>query len=250
MRAKSLELGLLTQPPALLSWQRRRAYAWLSPTKVPLVLPSNPETRSTALQDLAPRGLEELAYNPAWAAYLRGDIEEGQRLDQALRERAPVIASAKAAHEHFSKGELLQAALYGGLATLEATSFVAPFIPNSSAAATGLRVGAQQAEKQLLQQGVKGAAKGGSQFMKYQGDFVLKPGWKNWGKYVSQRGWKFDDIQQTLLKGKWQPWTKNKNWMNPGNSMSIITNPQTGKSLIIDNVTKEVIQLGKSGHKF
>lgn len=63
---------------------------------------------------------DELAYN---AAYFRGNIEEGQRLEQA-----PVIAFAKASHEHFRKGEFLQAALYGGLATLEAASFVAPFI--------------------------------------------------------------------------------------------------------------------------
>jgi hypothetical protein len=88
-----------------------------------------------------------------------------------------------------------------------------------------------------------------SQFMKYQGNFVLKSGWKNWGNYMSKRGWSFDDIQQTLLKGKWTPHS-GTNYINPGNSMSIVTNHSTGKSLVIDNITKEIIQLGGSGFKY
>tara|TARA_R100000750_G_scaffold43554_3_gene29067 strand:- start:11099 stop:11305 length:207 start_codon:yes stop_codon:yes gene_type:complete len=40
------------------------------------------------------------------------------------------------------------------------------------------------------------------------------------------------------------------NYLNPGNPMSIVTNPSTDKSLIIDNVTKEVIQLGGKGFKY
>lgn len=63
---------------------------------------------------------------------------------------------------------------------------------------------------------------------------------------MMKRGWKFDDIQKTLAKGKWEPHS-GQNYLNPGNSMSIVTNQSTGKSLIIDNVTKEVIQLGDKG---
>jgi hypothetical protein len=36
---------------------------------------------------------------------------------------------------------------------------------------------------------IRNAAKGGTQFMKYQGNFVLKSSWKNWGNYMSKRGW-------------------------------------------------------------
>ena len=95
----------------------------------------------------------------------------------------------------------------------------------------------------------KVAAKGGTQFMKYQENFVLNKNWKNWGNYMSKRGWSGKDIQQTLLKGKWGPYS-GTNYLNPGNSMSIVTNPITGKSLIIDNITKEIIQLGGTGFKF
>jgi RHS repeat-associated protein len=97
---------------------------------------------------------------------------------------------------------------------------------------------------------IGGVGKVGTQFMKYQGNFVLNSSWKNWGTYMSKQGWSFQQVEQTLMKGNWQPWTKNQNWLNPGNSMSIVTNPQTGQSLIIDNVTKEIIQLGKVGHSF
>jgi RHS repeat-associated protein len=95
-----------------------------------------------------------------------------------------------------------------------------------------------------------GLGKVGTLFMKYQGNFVLNTAWKNWGTYMTKQGWSFAQVEQTLLKGNWQSWTKNQNWLNPGNSMSIVTNPQTGQSLIIDNVTKEIIQLGKAGHAF
>ena len=95
----------------------------------------------------------------------------------------------------------------------------------------------------------RAAAKGGGLFMKYQGNFVLNKNWKNWGNYLSKQGWSGKDIQQTLLKGQWSPHS-GTNYLNPGNPMSIVTNPTTGKSLIIDNVTKEIIQLGKTGHKF
>ncbi len=81
---------------------------------------------------------------------------------------------------------------------------------------------------------------------KYQKYFQLNKKWKNWGDYMMKRGWKFDDIQKTLAKGKWEPHA-GQNYLNPGNSMSIVTNQSTGKSLIIDNVTKEVIQLGDKG---
>ena len=66
---------------------------------------------------------------------------------------------------------------------------------------------------------------------------------------MTKRGWTTDDIQKTLSEGQWTEHIGD-NWLNPGNSMSIITNTDTGKSLIIDDVTKEIIQLGDIGFKF
>ena len=82
-----------------------------------------------------------------------------------------------------------------------------------------------------------------------KGDSVLRPGWKNWGKYMGNKGWTPDEIQQTLIKGKWKPHL-GTNHMNPGNPMRLVTNPYTGKSLIIDNVTREIIQLGRKGYRY
>ncbi|MCP3659254.1 MAG: hypothetical protein GY830_02630 [Bacteroidetes bacterium] len=85
--------------------------------------------------------------------------------------------------------------------------------------------------------------------MKYQENFSLNPEWKNWKNYLKKRNWNFDDIQKTLLEGEWQS-HHGTNWLNKGNSMSLITNPTSGKSIIIDNITKEIIYLGNAGHKF
>lgn len=85
--------------------------------------------------------------------------------------------------------------------------------------------------------------------MKYQKNFVLNSLWKSWGKYMAKRGWTFDEIQKTLLHGKWTPIGGN-NYLNPGNSMSMVTNLKSNKSLIIDNVTKEILHLGKSTYVY
>ncbi len=66
---------------------------------------------------------------------------------------------------------------------------------------------------------------------------------------MTKRGWSFDDVKNTLAGGKWSPHS-GTNFLNPGNSMSLVTNSSTGMSLVIDNVTKEVIQLGSKGFKF
>ncbi|MCP3659383.1 MAG: hypothetical protein GY830_03335 [Bacteroidetes bacterium] len=89
----------------------------------------------------------------------------------------------------------------------------------------------------------------GNKFMKYQENFSLNPEWKNWKNYLKKRNWNFDDIQKTLLEGKWQP-HYGKNWLNKGNSMSLVTNPTSGKSIIIDNITKDIIQLGDAYYNF
>jgi RHS repeat-associated protein len=79
--------------------------------------------------------------------------------------------------------------------------------------------------------------------------FTLNPNWKNWGQYMAKRGWTVEEINQTISTGVRATHT-DVNYLNAGNPMSIITNPQTGKSLIIDNVTKEIIMLGQKGFKY
>lgn len=81
-------------------------------------------------------------------------------------------------------------------------------------------------------------------------NFKLNPEWKNWGQYMIKRGWTYDEIQQTLTLGKWQNYTEGYNWLNLTNPRSLVINPITSKWLIIDNYTKEIIQLGGKGFKF
>jgi len=79
--------------------------------------------------------------------------------------------------------------------------------------------------------------------------YILNYKWKDWPNYMIKKGWTFEEIQQTLSKGEWAARSA-YNGLNPGNSMNIVTNLSTGKSLIIDIVTNEIIQLGKVGYKF
>ena len=81
-------------------------------------------------------------------------------------------------------------------------------------------------------------------------EFILNPEWKNWESYMSRRGWTEEEIQQTLKDGKWETWTGKPNYLHPSNAMSKVTNLQTDKSLIIDNITHEIIQLSKQGYRF
>jgi RHS repeat-associated protein len=78
--------------------------------------------------------------------------------------------------------------------------------------------------------------------------FKLNSQWKDWNNYMTKRGWSKDEIKLTLENGNWSKHV-GENYLNPGNSMSIVTNGN-GKSLIIDDVTHEIIQLGDIGYKY
>jgi len=79
------------------------------------------------------------------------------------------------------------------------------------------------------------------------GSFTLNSDWKNWSRYMAQRGWSNTRIRSTLQNGKWQV-HKGSNHLNPGNPMFRVTNQ--GKSLIIDAKTREIIMLGGKGFKY
>lgn len=82
-----------------------------------------------------------------------------------------------------------------------------------------------------------------------RGKYSLNSEWKDWPKYMTEKGWTREDISRTLIQGKWLKHYK-ENYLNPGNPVSIVTDEKTGRSLIIDNRTREILQLGKDGYKY
>ena len=70
---------------------------------------------------------------------------------------------------------------------------------------------------------------------------------QKWMNQLEKRGWTPGQVDQAIKKGKNFP---AKNNINPGNSATRYVHPETGKSVVIDNVTKEVIHVGGEGFKY
>jgi len=68
-----------------------------------------------------------------------------------------------------------------------------------------------------------------------------------WENQMSKRGWSQRQISEALQKGKSYP---AKNYINKGNTATRYVHPQTGKSVVIDTITKEIIHIGDHGYKY
>jgi RHS repeat-associated protein len=68
-----------------------------------------------------------------------------------------------------------------------------------------------------------------------------------WAGQLSKRGWTAEQITEAVTKGK----SFNAvNMVNKANSATRYVHPTTGKSVVIDNVTKELLHVGGSGFKY
>jgi Colicin E5 ribonuclease domain len=65
-------------------------------------------------------------------------------------------------------------------------------------------------------------------------------------RQMEQRGWTNEQISEAVAKGQQFP---AKNFQS-GNPATRYVHPTTGRSVIIDNVTKGVIQVGGDGFRF
>ena len=76
------------------------------------------------------------------------------------------------------------------------------------------------------------------------GTFKSKAKWLN---QLSKRGWTPEQITEAITKGK----SFNAvNKVNRGNSATRYIHPKTGKSVVIDDVTKEILHVGGPGFKY
>lgn len=64
---------------------------------------------------------------------------------------------------------------------------------------------------------------------------------------MQKRGWTREQIDEAIEAGK--RFTAD-NKVNPGNSATRFVHPKTGRSVVVDDVTIEVLQVGGNGFKF
>jgi hypothetical protein len=64
---------------------------------------------------------------------------------------------------------------------------------------------------------------------------------------MRKRGWTNTQIDEAIAGGLKQPAV---NQVNPGNGASRYVHPGTGRSVVIDDVTREVIHVGGDGYLY
>ena len=68
-----------------------------------------------------------------------------------------------------------------------------------------------------------------------------------WASQLAKRRWTKKQITQAITKGQK---FKAVNNVNKGNSATRYVNPTTGKSVVVDDVTREVLHVGGAGFKY
>ena len=68
-----------------------------------------------------------------------------------------------------------------------------------------------------------------------------------WANQLEKRGWTKEKIADAVARGKRFP---ADNLVNKGNSATRYVHPETGQSVVIDDVTKEIIHVGGPGFKY
>ncbi|MDE3234527.1 MAG: hypothetical protein KGO81_01140 [Bacteroidota bacterium] len=76
------------------------------------------------------------------------------------------------------------------------------------------------------------------------GDFKSETKWKN---QFEQRGWTEDQVSEAIKYGKSYDAVNN---VHPENGATRYVHPTTGQSIVVDNVTKELIHVGGPGFKY
>jgi hypothetical protein len=68
-----------------------------------------------------------------------------------------------------------------------------------------------------------------------------------WTGQMERRGWSPSQIDEALASGKQFPAPNN---LNPANGATRFVHPETGRSVVIDSKTKQVIHVGGDGFKY
>lgn len=67
---------------------------------------------------------------------------------------------------------------------------------------------------------------------------------QKWLNQMKQRGWTKEEITEAIKNGERFPANNN---INAANGATRFVHPKNGKSVVIDNITKELLHIGKEG---
>jgi len=70
---------------------------------------------------------------------------------------------------------------------------------------------------------------------------------EKWESQMQKRGWTSSQIDEAITQGKSFSATNN---VNKGNSATRFVHPTTGRSVVIDDVTKQILQVAGTGFRF
>jgi len=70
---------------------------------------------------------------------------------------------------------------------------------------------------------------------------------QTWANQMSKRGWTMDQIHDAVANGSRVP---ANNLVNPSNAATRYIHPQTGRSVVVDDVTGEILHVGADGFKY
>ncbi len=70
---------------------------------------------------------------------------------------------------------------------------------------------------------------------------------EQWQRRMKQRGWTDDQIDEAIDAGQIHPAS---NQVNPPNSATRYVHPTTGRSVVIDDITWEVIHVGGNDYRY
>ena len=155
------------------------------------------------------------------------EVENSSWFDDAIyyTQYVPVIGSALSSGQKLEKGDYWGATADFGIALAEMFT-----LGYASKYAISSRLAVNQATK-----------KGGNWVY---GGFKSS---KKWANQLANRGWTERQITEAITKGKRFPAVNN---VNKANSATRYVHPKTGKSIVVDDVTKELLHIGKSGYKY
>jgi hypothetical protein len=70
---------------------------------------------------------------------------------------------------------------------------------------------------------------------------------QQWQNKMTQRGWTAQQITEAMQSGQH---FSAVNHVNPGNTATRYVHPVTGRSVVVDDVTEEVIHVGADGYVY
>jgi hypothetical protein len=92
-----------------------------------------------------------------------------------------------------------------------------------------------------------GSGGGGSSQPTQKWKFGSNKSAQKWLNQMRQRGWTQQQIDDAIERGQRVPAVNN---INPANGATRYINPTTGRSVVLDNVTNEVIHVGGDGFRY